>query len=369
MRTILSMLSAVCDVIRCLHELLGYGLKFLLALCQPKAVLAVRLLAVESQLAVHMRRIEQKQEPRPRFTAGFRFLWVALSKLWSGWESCAHLMQPATVKRWHTTAFRLFWRWKSRVRTGRPPITKAMQDLIRKLSRENPLWGAERILQTLELLGYHPPCDDTIRKYMVKPRKPRKKSTTWLPFLRNHLDVSWAIDFFTVTTVRFTTLYVFIILDHGRRQVIHTATTYAPSMKWVIQQLREAMPFGRQPRYLFRDNDGIYGHGVGAFLKACGIEEVRTAYRSPWQNPYCERFVGTLRRELLDHVIVLGQRHLDRLLDEFIEDYYHTARPHQGLEGGTPIPQEKPKEIAGPSKLVSIPILGGLHHRYVRVAA
>jgi putative transposase len=151
--------------------------------------------------------------------------------------------------------------------------------------------------------------------------------------------------------------------------VIHIATTYTPSMSWVIQQLREATPFGRQPRYLFRDNDGIYGHGVSAFLKACGIEEVRTAYRSPWQNPYCERFVGTLRRELLDHVIVLSQRHLDRLLDEFIEDYYHVARPHQGLDGETPIAQDKPPEITGPSKLVSIPILGGLHHRYERVAA
>jgi len=204
---------------------------------------------------------------------------------------------------------------------------------------------------------------------MCKPRKPRKRSTTWLPFLRNHLDVSWAIDFFTVTTINFATLYVFLVFDHGRRKVIHFAITRNPLMKWVIQQLRESMPFGLQPKYLFRDNDGIYGNGVRAFLESCGIAEVRTAYRSPWQNPFVERFVGTLRREMLDHVIVFSHSHLERLLRDFIEDYYHVARPHQGLDGDTPVSQTKRPEISGPSKLISIPVLGGLHHRYIRVAA
>jgi transposase InsO family protein len=204
---------------------------------------------------------------------------------------------------------------------------------------------------------------------MHKPRKPRKKSTTWLPFLRNHLDVSWAIDFFTVTTINFTILYVFLVFDHGRRKVIHFAITRNPSMKWVIQQLRESMPFGLQPKCLFRDNDGIYGNGVGAFLESCGITQVRTAYRSPWQNPFVERYIGTLRRELLDHVIVFSQSHLERLLGEFIEGYYHVARPHQSLDGDTPVPQTKQPEISGLSKLISIPVLGGLHHKYARVAA
>ncbi len=231
------------------------------------------------------------------------------------------------------------------------------------------LWSAERIKDTLILLQYDPPCEDTIRKYMYKTQKPRERSTTWLPFLRNHLDVSWAIDFFTVTTINFAAYYVFLVFDHGRRRVIHFAVTRNPFMNWVIQQLRETMPFGLQPKYLFRDNDGIYGNGVRAFLDSCGIEEVRTAYRSPWQNPFVERFIGTLRREMLDHVIVLSQSHLERLLREFIEDYYHVARPHQGLDGDTPVSQTKQPEISGPSKLISIPVLGGLHHRYVRVAA
>ena len=158
-------------------------------------------------------------------------------------------------------------------------------------------------------------------------------------------------------------------MHHGRRRVIHFATTYNPSMEWVIQQLREATPFGRQPKYMFRDNDGIYGHGVWAFLSSCGIEEIRTAYRSPWQNPYVERFIGTLRRELLDHVIVFSENHLKRLLKEYIQEYYHLARPHQGLDGDTPLPSNKPMRKEHPTKLVSIPICGGLHHRYERVAA
>ena len=158
---------------------------------------------------------------------------------------------------------------------GRPAISKEMQALIRKLSGENPLWSAERIRDTLLLLGINSPCEDTIRKYMTKPRGSPEKSSTWLPFLRNHLDVSWAIDFFTVSTICFDILYVFLVFHHGQRQVLRFAATFNPSMLWVIQQLREAMPFEHQPRYMFRDNDGIYGHGVRGFLKSCGIEEVR----------------------------------------------------------------------------------------------
>ena len=342
---------------------------FIRALLTPKARLAARLLAAESQLAVYKFRIQQKKEPKPRFTPAFRLLWVALSACWDGWKEHAHLMEPATVKKWHTRAFRFYWRHKSRRRLGRPPLGQQMQDLIRRLSEENRLWGAGQIRDTLVLLGYKPPCEDTVRKYMIRPRNPREKSATWLPFLRNHLEVSWAMDFFTVVTLNFRFLYTFVVLDHGRRKVIHFATTYHPSMVWVIQQLREATPFGEQPRYLFRDNDGMYGNGVGEFLKRCGIEQVKTAYRSPWQNPYIERFVGTLRRELLDHVIVLSERHLKRLLKEYVNEYYHVTRPHQGLEGGTPVARGMSSPIDGPSKLISFPVCGGLHHRYELVAA
>ena len=287
------------SILRFACEIAGYCFTFLGAMLCPKAVLAAKLLAAESQLAICKQRIEDKKAPRPRFSASFRVLWVVLSKVLAGWERWAHLMQPATVKRWHTRAFQLYWRRESRSRPGRPPIAGEMQQLIARLSTENRLWGAGQIRDTLLLLGHEPPCLDRIRKYMVKGRPPRAKSTTWLAFLRNHLEVSWAIDFFSVTTRNFATLYVFLVFGHGRRRVVHWATTYHPSMDWVIQQLREATPYGQQPRYVFRDNDGIYGHGVRAFLDHSGMEEVRIAYQSPWQSPFIERFVGTLRQELL----------------------------------------------------------------------
>jgi putative transposase len=244
-----SLLMNARRVLACAGEICRYALIFLWAVFCPKAVLAARLLAAESQLAACKHEIASKKRPRPRFTPGFRLLWVVLSKCLDRWEDLAHLMQPATVKKWHTMAFRHFWRWKSCRKGGRPPISKQMQSLIYQLSKENPLWSPERIHDTLVLLQYDPPCADTIRKYMYKPRKPRKRSTTWLPFLRNHVDVSWAIDFFTVTTFHFATLYVFLVFDHSRREVIRFAVTRHPYMDWLIQQLRESMPFGLQPKF------------------------------------------------------------------------------------------------------------------------
>jgi len=191
-----------------------------------------------------------------------------------------------------------------------------MRALIRRLSRENVLWRAETFHGHLVLLAFDP-----------------------------------------------------VILSHSRRRVVHFGVTAHPTMTWVIQQLREATPFDLQPRYMFRDNDGIYGDEVSRFLVGTGIEEVKTAYRSPWQNPFVERFGGTLRRELLDHVLILNEGHLKRLLKEFIEEYYHSARPHQGLDGDPPITGAKLEPVTGASRLVSIPVVGGLHHRYVRVAA
>jgi len=363
MKVTLSLLRPLCRCLGVLLQLLRYVLRFCWALLLPRAVTAAQLLAIESQLAVELNRASGRRKRHSQFSPAFRILWVVLSKFLNGWEELVHVMKPETVKRWHSRAFRAWWRWKSKA--GRKPVALEIQQLIRRLSKENPLWGAERIRDVLLLMGYEAPGEDTVRKYMVKPRKPRPATTNWLSFLRNHLDCSWAIDFFTVNTLGFQVLYVFLVFDHARREVLHFAITPNPSMEWVIQQLREATPFGEQPRYLFRDNDGIYGHGVRAFLISCGILEVRTAYQSPWQNPYIERFIGTLRRELLNHVIVLNQRHLERLLREFVEDYYHPARPHQGLAGETPLPQAPP----GKGALISIPVVGGLHHRYYRAAA
>jgi len=197
MNTVSSFLFTAGYVVAAFRELARYALRFGWALLLPKVVLAARVLAAESQLAVALNRPSGKK-PRRQFTPAFRILWVALSKVLDSWEELAHLMKPETVKRWHTAAFRLFWRWRSR--PGRPPIPDEMQQLIRRLSRENPLWGPDRIRDTLLLLGYEAPGEDTVRKYLVKPRRPRPDMTNWLPLLRNHLDCSWATDFFTVTS-------------------------------------------------------------------------------------------------------------------------------------------------------------------------
>ena len=369
MKTLKLFLLRVLESFEFGWQVIRYALIFVSAFFRQRTSLACEMVAIRSQLTFYEESIRQKRQPRPRFHPAFRLLWVLLSSVWSGWKSAAELMKPKTVLKWHEHAFLKWWRWKSRRKGGRPTISQEMRALIRRLSRENVLWSAETIHGHLVLLGFDPPCPDTIRKYMVKPRGGTDKSQTWLTFLRNHLQVSWAMDFFTVPTLRFQILYIFVILNHSRRQVVHFAVTAHPTTAWVIQQLREAMPFGQQPTYLFRDNDRIYGDEVDRFLAGSGIEEVKTAHRCPWQNPFVERYGGTLRRELLDHVIVLNEEHLKRLLKEFIEEYYHLARPHQGLNGDTPVPSAKPESAADVSRLVSIPVVGGLHHRYVRVAA
>jgi transposase InsO family protein len=279
--------------------------------------------------------------------------------------------KPATVIGWHKRLFKLYWRRKSR--PGRPPVPPQVQALIRKMATENPAWQSGHIRDELVRLGYPAYDIKTIKKYI--PNKLREsdpdRRARWLTFIRNHLSESWAIDFFTVPTWNFRFLYVFVVLEHGRRIVRHFNITANPTMLWVIQQLREATPWGEKPRFLFRDNDDIFDFGVLGFLEANDIEEVRTAYRSPWQNPYVERFIGTVRRELLDHVVVLGERHLGRLLREFVDDYYHPERPHQGvgLDGDAPIHRPVANATEGNSRIISKPILGGLHHRYRRVAA
>jgi hypothetical protein len=211
----------------------------------PRAVTAAQLLAIQSQLASELNRSSGRRKRHSRFSPAFRILWVVLSKFLEGWEELVHVMSPGTVKRWPTRTFRAWWRWKSKA--GRKPVALELQQLIRRLSKENPLWGAERIRDVLLLMGYEAPGEDMVRKYMVQPRKPRPATTTWLTFLRNHLDCSWALDFFTVTTVRFQVLYVFLLFDHARREVVHFAFTPNPTMKRVIQQPREAVPFGEQP--------------------------------------------------------------------------------------------------------------------------
>ena len=329
-----------------------------------RAAVASRAALVAENLALqHQLLVLQRSAKRPKLCPLDRLLWVCLSKWWPNWRSALKIFQPDTVVKWHQQGFTLYWRWLSKPRKGgRPRIDPDIQDLIRRMAHDNPGWGAPRILSELLLLGYTV-SQATVAKYMPKTRKP--PSQTWRTFLTNHVSDIAAIDFFTVPTLTFGVLYGFLVLRHAQRQVVHFNVTAHPTAKWTAQQMVEAFPFDEKPRFLLRDRDQIYGTYFRQRVTNMGIEEVIIAPRSPWQNPYAERMIGTLRRELLDRVIVLNEAHLRRLMTSYLE-YYHTIRPHLSLDRNAPIP----RPIQGPSegKVIAVPHVGGLYQGYRRAA-
>lgn len=289
---------------------------------------------------------------------------VALSRIWSGWERPLRLVKPETVVAWHRALWRAWWRRKSRPgEPGRPRIPWELIELIRRISRENPTWGAPRIHGELLMFGYDV-SEATVARYMIK----RKGWPTqnWKTFLRNHLDQTVAIDFLTVPTVMFRTLYVFVVLSLDRRRIVHINVTYNPTAEWTALQLRQAFPFETAPRFLIRDRDGIYGYEVEQAIKQLGMEELVISARSPWQNGYCERVVGTLKRECLNHMIVFGERHARRMLLKYLR-YYHGSRTHLWLDKETPEAREVEGPELGPVRRRAM--VGGLHSRYYREAA
>jgi transposase InsO family protein len=274
------------------------------------------------------------------------------------------IVQPQTVVRWHQAGFRLFWRWKSRCRTGRAPTDRDLIELIRRMWQANPTWGSPRIRAELAKLGLQVSAA-TVRKYRPKGER-GPPSQTWRAFLRHHTKQLIAVDFFTVPTVTFRILFVFVVLAHDRRKVLHFAVTEAPSAAWAGQQIVYAFPFETPPKYLLRDRDGTYGAEFTKRVTALGIEETPIAPRAPWQNPYVERLIGTLRRECLDHVIVMGERHLQVVLESYFK-YYHRSRPHRSLTQDSPVP--RPVQTPEQGRVVAFPQVGGLHHLYTRQAA
>jgi len=326
---------------------------------RTRAALQLEILALRHQIGVLQRSVK-----RPKLTAADRFLWAWLSSVWNGWESCVSIVKAATVIGWQRKGFGLFWSWKIRHgKPGRPAVPKEIQELIRMLSRENPLWGAPHIHGELLKLGIEI-GETSVSKYMVRRRRP--PSQTWRTFLDNHLKTLVSVDFFTVPTIQFQILYVFLVLAHERRRIVHFAVTAHPSAEWTAQQMREAFPWDSAPRYLLRDRDRIFGKEFVDQVQAMGIKQVLSAPRSPWQRAYVERLIGSIRRECLDHMIVYNERSLYRHLKIFV-DYYHRSRTHLGLEKDTPEPRPIQKPECG--RIVSLPVLGGLHHRYERRAA
>jgi transposase InsO family protein len=332
----------------------------LFAALRPRAILFAENLVLRQQLA-----ILRRATPRPRLRPIDRAFWVIVSRLWSRWAECLAIVQPATVIGWHRRGFARWWAWKSR-RVGRPPLARELVSLIEQMTLENPLWSRRRIASELAKLGYAVD-KETVAKYMPKPaQRPRNPpSQTWKTFLRNHLAGTIAIDFLTVPTVTFNVLYVFFVLSLERRRVLHVNVTAHPYATWAAQQIVEAIGAELVPARLIRDRDAIFGAEFDARVNNLGVRQTRISPRSPWQNGYAERWVGTLRRELLDHVIVLGERHLLRLVRQHVA-YYNSDRPHMSLGGDSPVTRDVEPPTAG--KVIALPRVGGLHHRYSRAA-
>lgn len=338
---------------------IGLCLRFLFSLFKSRSALCAENLALRHQLCVYQRSIK-----RPKVRPADRILWSLLSRVWTGWKDALIFVKPETVIRWQRKRFKEYWgNLSTSGKPGRPSVADEVKELIRTMSSMNPTWGAPRIVGELAKLGI-PVTKSTVDKYRVRVRKP--PSPTWRAFLKNHAKDIVSIDFLVVPTVRFNILYVLLLLSVDRRRIIHFAVTEHPSAVWTAQQVVEAFPWETAPKYLLRDRDKIYGDWFRRRVKNMGIEEVLTAPRSPWQNPYSERLNESIRRECLDHVIVFGENHLRRIIADYVA-YYNGSRTHLSLEMDSPV--TRPVQTPDQGKVISLPQVGGLHHRYERRAA
>jgi putative transposase len=335
----------------------------IILLALTAALKSRRQLTLENVALRHQLEVLQRNAKRPRLKPSDRALWALFRRFFPDWKRHLSIVQPDTVVRWHRAGWQLLWRKKSKAGQGRPKVSTEVRTLIRKMSLDNRFWGAPRIHGELLKLGYDV-CESTIAKYME--RRPGPSSQTWQTFIRNHMTEIVAIDFFTVPTATFRTIYVFLVLSLDRRRIVHFNVTGNPTAAWTSLQLIQAFPFDTAPPYVIRDRDSTYGPKVIDTLEFLDIEQVVTASRSPWQNGYCERVIGTIRRECLDHVIVLNEKHLRRVLKEYLA-YYHESRTHLGLGKDAPEPRAVQTQDVG--SVASEPVLGGLHHRYFREAA
>ena len=322
---------------------------------KSRSRLVAENLFLRQQLNIALRRAP----PRLRLCGYDRVLLVLMTWVWPSLLGMAQVVQPGTILRWHRAGFRAYWRWKSHGRAGRPKIDRALRDLIRRMSKENPLWGAPRIHGELLKLGFEI-AQSTVSKYMVRGQKPPSQS--WKTFLRSHADAIAAIDLCVVPTVTFERLFAFLIVGHGRRQLLWFAVARHPTAEWLARQIVEAFPWDTAPGYLVRDNDGAYGQVFRRRVRSMGIRDRPISPRSPWQNAYAERLIGTLRRDCLDHVLIFGERHLRRTLTAYFS-YYNETRTHLSLDKDAPVG----RAVQRYGTIVATPILYGLHHRYARI--
>jgi putative transposase len=313
---------------------------------------------LRQQLAVYKKTLR-----RPKLHPSDRLFWLSLSQVWAGWRQTLIIVTPDTVLRWHRRRFRDSWaKLSRRPQMGRPPISAEIITLVRAIAAANPLWGAPRIHGALLKLGIEV-AERTVSRLI--PRRSTPPSQTWRTFLANHVQDLVSIDFFTVPTARLRVLFVLVVLAHHRRRVLHFNVTAHPTAAWTAQQIVDTFPDDTAPSYLLRDRDAIYGDAFRQRVKGMQIREVLTAARSPWQNPFAERLIGSIRRDCLDHVIVLSERHLRQVLTGYFA-YYDRTRTHLSLTKDAP--DLRPIEPPELGKVVPIREVGGLHHRYIRRA-
>jgi transposase InsO family protein len=315
-------------------------------------------LALRQQLSIYRRK-----HKRPRIVGCDRWFWITLSVVWKDWRRALVVVHPDTVVRWQRERFRRYWSSLSKRPgiTGRPRISFQVRTLIRTLAETNPLWRAPRIHGELLKLGIDV-SERTVSRIIQKVKRP--PSQTWRTFLRNHLMEIVAVDFFTVPTVRLRILFVFLVFEHQRRRVLHFGVTEHPTAEWTAQQMAEAFSERDAKRYVIRDRDSIYGDAFCRRINSLAMKEVVTAPRSPWQNAFAERLIGSIRRECLDHVVVLNRRHLRRLLKSYFA-YYHRSRTHLALAKDAPAG----RIVMPKGEIIAFREVGGLHHRYERRAA
>jgi putative transposase len=310
--------------------------------------------------------ILHRQVKKPSFTPSDRLWLVLLASRVRNWKEALLIFKPDTLLRWHRQGFRLFWKFKSRNRGGRPTLDPETVALIQQMAHENRLWGAERIRGELLKLGITV-AKHTIQKYIGRVRSDKPAPQTWATFLKNHAKDIWACDFLPVTDLWFRPLYLFFIVELASRRIVHFGVTHSPTDAWVAQQLREATPFGQTPRFLIRDRDSKYGEAFTRVAVDTSIEVLKTPFRAPKANAICERFLGSVRRECLDHILVLGEQHLYRVIREYVE-YFNQVRPHQGIEQKVPEAGPAVPAKQGKATIIAFPVLNGLHHDY-RLAA
>jgi transposase InsO family protein len=324
-------------------------------------------LLVENALLRQQLIILHRQVKRPVCKKTDKFILLLLARMLRTWKQALLIVQPETVLRWHRELFRLFWKHKSKTDSRQPKLSPETIALIKEMASKNLLWGAERIRGELLKLGIRV-CKRTIQKYMRHVCPPRPRGQKWATFLQNHAADIWACDFLQITDLFFRPLFAFFIIELQSRKVIHVGVTRSPTDAWTAQQLREATPYGQTPKYLIRDHDSKFGPCFARVAATSDIEIFTTPYHAPRANAICERFLGSVRRECLDHMLVLHEKQLHRVLHAYVE-YFNRARPHQGIRQQVP----EREGICLPSAqsdegIISVPILGGLHHEYRRVA-